>query len=83
MNDEKKMNNLRTAVENISLIPMVILILFEMTAVQRVISCSCILLLMTIELVLCGILKDSKRIIIRGALYVLWLIALIVNVFRI
>ena len=83
MNDEKKMNKLRTAVENISLIPMVILIFFEMTAVQRVILSSCILLLITIELVFCGILKDSKRIVISGALYVLWLIALIVNVFRV
>lgn len=83
MNDEKKMNGLRTLFQNIKIIPMVILIFIDMLAIGRVLLCACILLLITIELVLSGILKDSKGIATGSAWYVLWLIALIVNVFRI
>ena len=83
MNDEKKMNSLRTLVRNIKFIPMIPLIFIEMLAVGRVLLSICILLLITIELVLSGILKDSKGIAAGSAWYVLWLIALITNLFRI
>ena len=83
MNDEKKMNSLRTLVRNIKIIPMISLIFIEMLAVGRVLLSIFILLLITIELVLSGILKDSKGIATGGAWYVLWLIALIANLFRI
>ena len=83
MNDEKKMNSLRTLVQNIKSIPMILLIYIEMLAVGRVLLSIFILLLITIELVLSGILKDRKGIAAGSAWYVLWLIALIVNVFRI
>ncbi len=90
MNDEKEIKRLRTTVESIrwivesiNMIPVVILIFFEMTAVWRVILSSCILLLYTIVLVCFCILKDYKGIFTRGVLYVLWFIALIANVFRI
>ncbi len=83
MNDEKKMNSLRTVVRNSKFIPMLVLIFIEMLAVGRVLLCILILLFITIELVLSGILKDSKGIVAGSAWYVLWLIALIVNLFRI
>ena len=83
MNDEKKMNGLRTLVWNIKFIPMIPLIFIEMLAVGRVLLSICILLLITIELVLSGILKDSKGIAAGSAWYVLWLIVLIANLFKI
>ena len=83
MNDEKKMNSLRTLVRNIKFISMIPLIFIEMLAVGRVLLSICILLLITIELVLSGILKDSKGIAAGSAWYVLWLIVLIANLFKI
>ena len=83
MNDEKKMNSLRTLVRNIKFIPMIPLIFIEMLAVGRVLLSLCVLLLITIELVLSGILKDRKGITAGSAWYVVWLIALIANLFRI
>lgn len=83
MNDEKKMNSLRTLVRNIKFIPMIPPIFIEMLTVGRVLLSICTLLLITIELVLSGILKDSKGIATGSAWYVLWLIALIANLFRI
>ena len=83
MNDEKKMNGLRTLVWNIKFIPMIPLIFIEMLALERVLLSICILLLITIELVLSGILKDSKGITTRGWWYALLLFSLITNLFRI
>ena len=83
MNDEKKMNELRTLFRDIKWIPMIIMIFIEMFAVGRVLLCILILLLITIELVFSGILKDSKGVAAGSAWYALWLIILIVNLFKI
>ena len=68
MNDEKKMNGLKTIVDTIWAILMVITVVLQMVAfnaLRHVILCSCILLLSTVGLLFDGILKDSKGIDIR------------------
>lgn len=86
MNDEKMMDGLRTAVGTITVILMlitVVLQVFAFNALRYVILCSCVLLLITIELVFDGILKNSKGIATHGSWYALWLFNLIMNLFRI
>ena len=86
MNDEKMMDGLRTAVRTINMLLMVITVVLQVVAfnaLRHVILCSCVLLLITIELVFDGILKDSKGIFTRGWWYALWLFNLIMNLFRI
>ena len=86
MNDEKMMDSLRTIVGIINLILMVITVVLQVAAynaLRHVILCSCILLLITVELVFDGILKDSKGIATCGMWYVLWLLNLIINLFSI
>ena len=86
MNDEKMMDDLRTAVGTINAILMVItevLHVVAFNALRHVILCNCVLLLITVTLVFDGILKDSKRIFTRGCLYALWLFNLIINLFKI
>ena len=86
MNDEKMMDGLRTACGTILAILMVITVVLQVVAfnaLRHVILCSCILLLITVELVFDGILKDSKGIATRGGWYALWLFNLLMNLFRI
>ena len=86
MNDEKMMDGLRTAVDTINMVLMVITVTLQVVAynaLRHVILCSCVLLLITVELVFDGILKDSKGIFTRGWWYALWLFNLIMNLFKI
>lgn len=86
MNDEKMMDGLRTAVGTINIILMVITVVLQVVAfnaLRHVILCSCVLLLITVELVFDGILKDSKGIAMRGSWYALWFFNLIINLFSI
>ena len=86
MSDEKMMDSLRTVVGIINMILMVITVVLQVAAynaLRHVILCSCILLLITVELVFDGILKDSKGIATRGMWYVIWLLNLIINLFSI
>ena len=86
MNDEKMMDVLKTAVGAISVILMIITVVLQVgafNALRHVILCSCVLLLITVELVFDGILKDRKGIAIKGCWYALWLCNLIMNLFRI
>ena len=86
MNDEKMMDGLREAVGIIIIILAVIVLVVELvafTALRFAILCSCMLLLIAVELVLNGILKDSKGIIAYGWLYVLYLSYLIMSLSRI
>ena len=82
MNDEKMMEGLRTAVGTINMILMIITVVLQVVAfnaLRHVILCSCVLLLITVELVFDGILKDRKGIATRGYWYAVWLFNLIVN----
>ena len=84
MNDEKMMFGLRTAVGGINMLLMGITVLLQVVAfnaLRHVILCSCVLLLITVELVFDGILKGSKGITTRGWWYALWLFNLIMNLF--
>ena len=86
MNDEKMMDSLRIVVGIINMILMIITVVLQVAvynALRHVILCSCILLLITVELVFDGILKDSKGIATRGMWYVIWLLNLIINLFSI
>ena len=86
MSDEKMMDSLRTVVGIINMILMVITVVLQVAAynaLRHVILCSCILLLITVELVFDGILKDSKGIATRGMWYIIWLLNLIINLFSI
>ena len=86
MNDEKMMDGLRTAVGTINMVLMVITVTLQVVAynaLRHMILCSCVLLLITVELVFDGILKDSKGIFKRGWCYALWLFNLIMNLFKI
>lgn len=86
MSDEKMMDGLRTTVGIINMILMVITVVLQVVAfnaVRHVILCSCVLLLIAVELVFDGILKDSKGIATRGCWYAIWLFNLIMNLFRI
>lgn len=86
MNDEKMMDGLRTAVGTINVILMIITVVLwvvEFNALRHVILCSCVLLLITVELVFDGILKDLKGIATLGCWYALWLLNLIRNLFKI
>lgn len=86
MNDEKMMDGLRTAVGTINVILMVITVVLQVVAfnaLRHVILCSCVLLLITVELVFDGILKDRKGIATHGCWYALWLCSLIKILFRI
>ena len=86
MNDEKMMDGLRTAVGTINVILMIITVVLwvvAFNALRHVILCSCILLLITVELVFDGILKDLKGIATLGCWYALWLLNLIMNLFKI
>ena len=86
MSDEKMMDSLRTIVGIINMILMVITVVLQVAAynaLRHVILCSCILLLITVELVFDGILKDSKGIATRGMWYIIWLLNLIINLFSI
>lgn len=69
MNDEKMMDGLRTAVGTINVILMIITVVLwvvAFNALRHVILCSCVLLLITVELVFDGILKDLKGIATLG-----------------
>ena len=82
MNDEKKVDGLRITVATINVILMaitVILQLLEFNALRHVILCSCILMLISVELVLDGILKDRKSIFVHSFWYVSWLANLLMN----
>lgn len=86
MNDEKMMDGLRTAVGTINVILMIITVVLwvvAFNALRHVILCSCVLLLITVELVFDGILKDLKGIATLGCWYALWLLNLIMNLFKI
>ena len=86
MNDEKMMDGLRTAVGTINMVLTVITVTLQVVAynaLRHVILCSCVLLLITVELFFDGILKDSKGIFTRGWWYALWLFNLIMNLFKI
>ncbi len=86
MNDEKMMDGLRSVCGTILLILSVITVVLQVVAfnaLRHVILCGCILLLITVELVFDGILKDSKGIATRGMWYALWLFNLIINLFSI
>ena len=86
MNDEKMMDGLRTAVGTINMVLTVITVTLQVVAynaLRHVILCSCVLLLITVELLFDGILKDSKGIFTRGWWYALWLFNLIMNLFKI
>ena len=68
MNDEKKIDILRSVVCSIIIVLMIITIVLDvvaLNALRHVILCSCILLLSTVGLLFDGILKDSKGIAIR------------------
>ena len=86
MNDEKMMDGLRTVVGAINMVLVVITVILQVVAfnaLRHVILCSCVLLLITVELVFDGILKDSKGIFTCGWWYALWLFNLIMNLFKI
>ena len=86
INDEKMMNGLRNVVGTINMILMVITAVLQVVAFnasRHIILCSCVLLLITVELVFDGILKDSKGIATRGCFFALWLSNLIINLFMI
>lgn len=86
MNDERMMEELRTKVGIINMGLIIItgtLHVVAFNALRNVILCSFILLLITVELVFDGILKDSKEIVIHGWLYILVLFKLIINLFKI
>ena len=85
MYDEEKMKGLRLPVLIALLILMVVTIVLQLTAFQALlhsILCACVLLLITVELVLDGILKDSKNMFTHGFWYALWFFNLIMNLFR-
>lgn len=68
-------NGLRTAVGTINMILMAITLVLQFVAfnaLRHVILCSCVLLLVTVELVLDRTLKNSKLVTIRGCCYALW-----------
>lgn len=79
MNDEKKIDLLRTIVMGVNVILMCVAVAFQAWAfelVRHAILCSCILLLITITLVCDGFLKDAKNLALHSSWFVLWLLNL-------
>lgn len=79
INDEKKIDVLRTIVLGVNVILMCVTVAFQLWAfelVRHAILCSCILLLITIALVFDGILKDAKSLALHGSWFVIWLLNL-------
>lgn len=86
MNDEKMINNLRKTYHNTLLLVIIAAIILKYSIgneLLNVILCNCILLLITVELVLNAILKDTKEITRLSVWYALILINLIINLFKI
>lgn len=86
MNDEKKVNGLRTVIGIINVILLVIISVLlkgSSSALQYMILCICGLVLTTVELILDGISKDGESIFLHGCWFLLWLFQLITAVSRI
>ena len=82
MNNGKTIDNLRDAFSIITVILAIITFVLHVTAfnaLRHVILCSCILLLITVELVFDEILKDSKGITMDIIGLIAWLPNLILN----
>ena len=82
MNNGKTIHNLMTVLSIITVILAIITFALQVTAfnaLRHVILCSCILLLITVELVFDEILKDSKGITMDIIGLIAWLPNLILN----
>ena len=83
MNDEKKVNDLRTVIGIINVILLVIisvLLTGSSNALQYMILCICGIVLTTVELILDGIPKDGELFFLHGCWLLLWLFKLITAV---
>lgn len=89
MNDEEMMKvlmkvlrTLITAITSLLMCITLVLYLLAFEALVHTILCGCILLLMTIELIFDGILKDSKNMKLHVFSYVIWFISMIETLFN-